>query len=118
MGQPGETEGLTASEHASAIVRHVGLPDHQASKLLDYVVVNTAPLAGRALKRYAAQLSEPVRIDAARLAEMKLRVIGEPLFEPGSKIRHSPALTASVLIRLARLGRRRRQIQAREGAPK
>jgi len=117
MGQPGETTGLTASGHVEAVVRHAGLSAAKAAKLLDFVVVNTAPLAERALKRYAAQRSKPVEVDEDRLAQMKLRVIGETLFEAGSKIRHDPARTAGVLLRLARLGRRRRQIAASASAP-
>jgi len=116
MGQPGETVDFSAADHVSAILRHAGISERKASTMLDYVIVNSTPFPKAALRRYAAQRSRPVDIDHDRLDAMRLRVVEADLIGHSEKIRHSPELAAEVLIRLARLGRRRRQILARANA--
>jgi uncharacterized cofD-like protein len=118
MGQPGETVDFSAADHVSALVRHAGIAERKAGTLLDYVIVNSTPFPKASLRRYAAQRSRPVAIDDHRLRAMGLRVIEADLIGHSDKIRHSPELASEILIRLARLGRRRRQILARESAPK
>ena len=53
-----------------------------------------------------------------RLQAMGLRVLNADLAESDPKIRHSPERTAELAVKLARLGRRRRQIMARADASK
>jgi len=65
--------------------------------------------APAALRRYAAQKALPVAIDTGRLDAMGLRVLHADLADSGPKIRHSPERTAALVVKLARLGRRRRQ---------
>ncbi len=113
MGQPGETINFTAADHVEAILKHCGVPSKKANKLLDYVIVNQSPLPAAALRRYAAQTARPVQVDLDRLKAMGVRVLQSDLADSGPKIRHSPERTAELAVKLARLGRRRRQIMAR-----
>jgi uncharacterized cofD-like protein len=118
MGQPGETANFTASDHVHAILKHCGLVPAKAARLLDFVIVNKAPLSNAALRRYAAQTALPVPVDMERLQAMGLRVLQADLADRGAKIRHSPERTAELVIKLARLGRRRRQLIAQAAASK
>lgn len=108
MGQPGETESYTAADHVAAILKHCGVTASRAAALLDYVIVNVAPLKTGALRRYAAQRALPVRVDKDRLEAMKVRVVEASLAAPGEKIRHDAEKIAELVVKLARVGRRRR----------
>lgn len=110
MGQPGETVNFTAADHVQAILKHAGVSTRNAGRLLDYIVVNNAPLKTTALRRYAAKRALPVEIDSDRLHAMGLRILSADLADPTLKIRHNPVRTAELVVKLARLGRRRRQM--------
>jgi len=116
MGQPGETVNFTAADHVDAILKHSGVAQKNARRLLDYVIVNRSPLNQAALRRYAAQRALPVAVDLDRLQAMGLRVLEAELADRAPKIRHSPERTAELVVKLARLGRRRRQLMARASA--
>ncbi|MFN0100982.1 MAG: uridine diphosphate-N-acetylglucosamine-binding protein YvcK [Bryobacteraceae bacterium] len=116
MGQPGETVNFTASDHVAAILKHSGVPEKRAARLLDYVIVNRAPLNTATLRRYAENKALPVEVDMDRLHAMGLRVLQADLADSSPKIRHSPERTAELVVKLARLGRRRRQLIANAGA--
>ena len=101
MWQPGETMDFRASDHIRAIERHAG------GRLLDYAVVNTRPIPLAMKKRYARQAALPVENDLATLAKMGLKVMSGDLAQLTGKVRHDPAATATVVVRLALEGRRR-----------
>jgi uncharacterized cofD-like protein len=102
MWQPGETDEFRASDHVRALHRHAG------GKFLDYAVVNVRSIASALKKRYARQAALPVENDIDTLMKMGLKVIAENLSSHTEKIRHDPAATAAVVLRLAREGRRRK----------
>jgi uncharacterized cofD-like protein len=102
MWQPGETMQFTAADHVAAIAAHAG------RNLLDYVVVNTSPIASAPLEKYARRKARPVENDIPRLHEMGVKVVARELLRPGEKIRHDPAATAEVVIELAAEGRQRK----------
>jgi len=101
MWQPGETMDFCASDHIRAIDRHSG------GKLLDYVIVNSRPIPPAIKKRYARQAASPVDIDFATLAKMGLKVISADLAQLTAKVRHDPAASAAVVVKLAQEARRR-----------
>ena len=103
MWQPGETDEFRASDHLRAMERHGG------RRLLDYAIVNSAPIPSVARKRYARQSALPVEIDVAAIAGMGLKIISESLAGYERKVRHDPAATAAVVLRLAQEGRQRRE---------
>jgi uncharacterized cofD-like protein len=95
MWQPGETMGFTAWDHVEAIQRHAG------RRVVDTVVVNTRPITGQLRKTYAAQKVFPVENDVPRIEGAGLSVVGEDLLAASVKVRHDPARTAAVAVRLA-----------------
>jgi len=102
MWQPGETKNFTASDHVRAIYRHAG------GKLLDYAVVNVRSITSSLKKRYARQDALPVEIDIEKLIKLGLRVVPAGLASLTDQVRHDPAATAAVVVRLAQENRRER----------
>jgi uncharacterized cofD-like protein len=111
MWQPGETTGMSAAEHIAAIHRHAG------RKLIDYAILNNAPLAATQRRRYARELAQPVDADPAALRRLGVQVAAFDLLASAEKVRHDPAKTAEVAIELAKKGRRRRLRRAPRTSP-
>ncbi len=106
MWQPGETMNFSASDHVRAILKHSG------KGLLDYAVVNTAPVRPSLRKKYARQQVDPVAVDFGVLRKMGLEVVAGDLLLESSKIRHNPNAVAAVAVQLATEGRLHRQFGA------
>ena len=109
MSQPGETTNFRASDHVAAILQHAGRTWRRS--LLDVCVVNTRPIAGKALRRYQAQSVRPVEMDNQNLERMGLRVIGLDLLRMAGqrsqeKIRHDQGVIGAVTLELAQKGHR------------
>ena len=102
MWQPGETMNFSASDHIRAIHKHAG------GKLIDCAIVNVAPIQMAARKRYERQQALPVENDVDRIIKMGVRVVTGKLLQESKKVRHDPAETAAVAVRLAHEGRRQR----------
>lgn len=102
MWQPGETMEFRASDHIRAINRHAG------GKLLDYAIVNIRPITPAMKKRYARQSALPVENDLDALFKMGLKVMAGNLALTSGMVRHDPSATATVALKLAQEGRRRR----------
>jgi uncharacterized cofD-like protein len=103
MWQPGETMTFRASDHVRAI------EDHAGPGLLDYAVVNTAPVRPALRRKYAHQKVRPVEVDLEALERLGVKVAAENLLLESSTVRHNPGAAAAVAIGLAREGRGRRQ---------
>ena len=103
MWQPGETIGLTASDHLAALNRHA------AKELVDVVIVNDQPLPDTLLPKYAEQRSKPVLNDFSELNNMGVKVLATNLLCDSGMIRHDPKASAAVVVVLAHLGRQRRE---------
>jgi uncharacterized cofD-like protein len=102
MWQPGETTNFSASDHVRAIYRHAG------GALLDYAVVNIRGITSSLKKRYAAEAALPVEIDIDALIKLGLKVMPGNLASLTNQVRHDPAATAAVVVKLAQEGRRRK----------
>jgi uncharacterized cofD-like protein len=105
MWQPGETTDFRASDHVRAIHKHAG------GKLLDYAVVNIRPITPSLKRRYARESALPVDNDIDNLFRMGLKVMAGNLAQTAGKMRHDPAATAALIVKLAQEGRRRRNGQ-------
>ena len=105
MWQPGETTNFRASDHIRAIHQHAG------GKLLDYAVVNIRPIPSAVKKRYAREAALPVENDIDAIYRMGLKVMAGNLAQHTGKVRHDPAATAAVVVKLAQEGRRRKSGQ-------
>jgi len=102
MSQPGETTNFCASDHVAALERH--------GCKADVCVVNTRPIARKALNRYQARAARPVENDVENLKRMGVEVIAADLVRKTNpndqKIRHDPSVIAAVTLELAQKGRR------------
>lgn len=103
MWQPGETSDFRASDHIRAIHKHAG------GKLLDYAVINIRPIPSAVRKRYARESALPVENDIDNIFKMGLKVMAGKLAQLSDKVRHDPAATAAVVMKLAQEGRLRKQ---------
>jgi uncharacterized cofD-like protein len=99
MTQPNETRDYTASDHLRAIREHAG-----GRRLFDCVVLNTAPVSGRLLKRYAAEGAIPVVNDVERVRKLGAEAVECALVEEGEVARHDPHRLARLLLKLASSG--------------
>ena len=81
---------------------------HGGGKFLDYAVVNVRSITSALRKRYARQDAMPVENDIDALLKMGLKVMAGNLSSDADKVRHDPAETAAVVLRLAGEGRRRK----------
>ena len=102
--QPGETDGMSASEHLTALFDHVG------DDLVDCVVINR----NSAARRPENWPAEPVEVDVRRLEDLPVVVVEEDVVDPTNAHRHDPAKLATALMRLLQEDRverpRRRRI--------
>ena len=111
MSQPGETTGFRASDHIAALHRHAG------GSLLDVVVASNSAIPPRLRQRYAETKAEPIQIDREAIGAMGLELVEADLFHFQKsprialmKVRHNSAITAQVVVELARRGRGRRDV--------
>jgi len=71
-------------------------------------VVNVRSITSALRKRYARLDAMPVENDIDALLKMGLKVMAGNLSSDADKVRHDPAETAAVVMRLAGEGRRRK----------
>jgi len=102
MWQPGETTNFRASDHVRAIHQHAG------GRLLDYAVVNLRPVTSATKKRYAREAALPVENDIDAIFKMGIKVMTGNLAHITDMVRHDPATTAAVVLKLAQEGRLQR----------
>jgi uncharacterized cofD-like protein len=107
MWQPGETTGMSASDHIAAIQRHAG------RRLIDYAIVNTDPIEDNLLVRYARERAMQVTNDIAQLKQLGVQPVGMKLLAKGEKVRHDSDMVAMAAVELAKKARRR-IVQRRE----
>lgn len=92
MTQPGETSDFTLSEHLRAIESHVG------KNAIDYVVANRKTVSRKVARQYRAKGAVPVKLDAEKLAKMKVKLILDNLLEEHGVIRHNSPRLAKLLV--------------------
>lgn len=96
MTQPGETTGLTASEHVLAIEEHVGY------KFIDKIIVNDETVEDRTYARYSDQNADLVKVDEEVLNQMNIEVIKSRLvsYNELGKVRHNTKKVAATIFSL------------------
>jgi uncharacterized cofD-like protein len=92
MTQPGETTHYTLSQHLRAIETHVG------KRVVNYVVANRKPVSPEVAERYRVDGAEPVVIDTANIAKMKVHLLADNLLEEHGVIRHNSPRLARLLL--------------------
>jgi uncharacterized cofD-like protein len=100
MWQPGETSEFSASDHIRAIHKHA------RCKFLDYAMTNIRPIKQALKKRYAREEALPVENDIDAVFDMGVKIMAGDLVSNVDRVRHDPAATAAMVVRLAEQGRR------------
>jgi uncharacterized cofD-like protein len=95
MWQPGETINFSASQHVEAILKHAG-----GRRVMDYVVLNTAPISPALRRKYAAQNVNPVENDLGKLNSLGVKVMAADLVGDSKLVRHDPAATARIIMEM------------------
>ena len=84
MTQLGETDGYTASMHAEAIVRHAG------RGVIDFMLVNSAPISAALCETYAAEGITPVTVDEAEINALGIGFVAADIISQSDAVRHDP----------------------------
>lgn len=96
MWQPGETINFSASQHVEAILKHAS-----GRRVMDCVVLNTAPISAALKRKYAAQNVNPVENDFERLHSLGVKVMAADLVGESKLVRHDPGATARIIMEMA-----------------
>lgn len=96
MTQPGETDNLTASDHARTIEAHAG------KRVFDYVLMNSAQPSQQILQKYEDVGQRLVVADQDRVRSMGWRPIAGNFISESDLVRHDPLRVSEALLRLAR----------------
>ncbi|MEO5922658.1 MAG: gluconeogenesis factor YvcK family protein [Bryobacteraceae bacterium] len=107
MTQPGETQGLSASEHVGAILKHCG---RHRRRMIDICVINRGQLGTGVLQAYGAKAAQPVSVDVEAIEDLGIRVISADLVRMAgrrqeNKIRHDSGAIAAITVELAQAHR-------------
>lgn len=84
MTQPGETDGYTASMHAKAII------DHGGKGVIDYMLVNAAPISRDMQAYYAERGAYPVEVDEEAINALGIGFVKADIISETDLIRHDP----------------------------
>ncbi|MBV9714880.1 MAG: YvcK family protein, partial [Solirubrobacterales bacterium] len=97
MTQPGETVGLTLSDHLRAIAEHVG-------PVVTDVLVHAERLSPSVLARYRAEGAEPVKLDSEQAERLGVRVHAARLLPDRivAEARHDPDRLAAAVLQIAK----------------
>lgn len=95
MTEPGETLGLTASQHLSALTAHAG-----GRQLFRHVVFNSEPLPADVTERYRQEGAQPVRVDREELARHQVMIHQRPMLEVDLVARHHPVKLARTILEI------------------
>ncbi len=97
MTQPGETPGMTASDHIRRVQQLCG------GDLFDAILVNSTVPTAAALRRYRRDGADMVAVDRARFVSMPVGLFTRRLMkQEGTKVRHDPDRLARQILGLAR----------------
>ena len=95
MTQDGETEGMTLSDHVSALL------DHSAPGLVDLCLANCSPVAPDVLERYREEGAEPILVDREKTEKLGVEVVERPMLSTGTQYaRHSSDRLSQVVMEL------------------
>ncbi|MFC2639067.1 MAG: uridine diphosphate-N-acetylglucosamine-binding protein YvcK [Mitsuokella sp.] len=84
MTQPGETDGYTASMHAKAII------DHGRKGIIDFMLVNSAPISKEMKAYYAKEGAAPVVVDETAINALGIGFVKADIINQKEVIRHDP----------------------------
>ncbi len=83
MTQPGETDGMTASDHVEALIENAG------AKICDYAIVNDEP-PSKLREVYAKEGQIPVTADVDRIRGLGVTPVRAQMISETVNVRHDP----------------------------
>ncbi|MGM0365992.1 MAG: gluconeogenesis factor YvcK family protein [Actinomycetota bacterium] len=89
MTQPGETDGFSAADHLLTVEKYLGC-------CIDYILLNSAKIPDRLLKKHSDNNSFKVINDIGR-AGSRVKVISREILSDNEFIRHDPLKTAEAI---------------------
>ena len=97
MTQDGETEGMTASDHVAALLRHSG------PGLVDLCLANSAPVRPGLVERYREEDAAPIVVDREAVEALGVELITRPVSsETSDYARHSVTRLAAAIMDIYR----------------
>lgn len=97
MTQDGETEGMTASEHVAALLRH------GAAGMVDICLANSATVRPGLIEKYRAEDAAPIIVDRQAVEALGVELVERPLAsETSDYARHSVSRLAQAVMELYR----------------
>ncbi len=96
MTQPGETDRMTASEHARALVKHCG-----GRQVMDLALLNDTRILPSQLEAYAQKGAHPVDVDSLGFQKLGIPIVRRDLLDEADLVRHDSAKIAAELLALA-----------------
>lgn len=105
MTQPGETDGFSVEDHLSALL------DYSPDLMLDYIVVNSAPINFALREKYLADGAVQVEFNSHLGREMdidakshrKISIVCDDLLNENDLVRHDPHRLASLVLKIHRM---------------
>lgn len=94
MTQSGETDGYTAFEHLDALIKHT------YPQIVNYCVINSAPVPEELLAKYKQENARPVVLDTERIQNRGYAVVQEKIIDTSDYVRHDSEKLAALLINL------------------
>lgn len=94
MTQPGETMGYTASMHLDALERH------SKKGIVDYIIVNDAPIPDDIVELYAAEKAANVAADINDLRRRVIVLHGNMFLVQNGQIRHNFSRLSRTIMRI------------------
>lgn len=94
MTQSGETDGYTAFEHLAAIIKHT------YPQIVNYCVINSAPVPDELLTKYRQENAYPVVLDTERIRKRGYAVVQGDIIDTSNYVRHNSEKLAALLINL------------------
>jgi uncharacterized cofD-like protein len=91
MTQPGETDGMTASDHVEALFENAGV------KICDYAIVNDEP-PSKLREVYAKEGQIPVTADVDRIRELGVTPVRAQMISETVNVRHDPEKLAEQVL--------------------
>ncbi len=105
MTQPGESDGFTAIDHLQVMESYLGYG------AIDICVLNSQEVRQITEQAYRHSDSEPVQWDEEEITQMGVTpIVADLLSEDQTKVRHSPAKLARLVLSLMRGSQRARDI--------
>ena len=97
MTQDGETEGMSATDHVTALLEHGGVG------LIDVCLCNNTQVDADVLQRYSAEGAEPIRVSRREIELLGVELVNRPLANDSlDYARHSGVKVAEAVLELYR----------------